>query len=112
MENRRPILVVEDDGALRALLTMVVRAELGEPIVEARNRREALEQVRRAKPALVLVDRLMPLMDGLDLRRQVKADPSTRDIRLLAIGAGARRNAPWGRGDAGGAALAETARQR
>jgi CheY-like chemotaxis protein len=91
MSEPRPILVVEDDDALRALLTMVVRDELGAPVVEARNGREALEQVRRARPALLLVDLMMPVMDGLEVCRRIKADPRTRHIPLVAISAGARR---------------------
>jgi CheY-like chemotaxis protein len=85
MTTDRPILVVEDDDALRALLTMVVRDEIGAPVVGARNGREAIEQVRSLRPALVVVDLMMPVMDGLEVCRRVKADPSTRDVPVLAI---------------------------
>jgi CheY-like chemotaxis protein len=86
----RPILVVEDDDALRTLLSMVVADELGAPVIEARNGREALELVELAQPALVILDLMMPLLDGVEVCRQVKARPETRDIPILAISAGGR----------------------
>ena len=92
MESSRPILIVEDDDTLRDLLAMVVGDALGAPVFEARNWREGLEQVRRARPALILVDLMLPPMDGLELCRRIKADPSTRDIPLLAISGGASRD--------------------
>jgi len=92
MKDERLILVVEDDDALRTLLSMVVRDELGAKVVEARNGREAIEQVRRARPALVLLDLMMPVMDGLEVCRRIKADPTTCDIPLVAFSAGARRD--------------------
>jgi CheY-like chemotaxis protein len=92
MERDRPILIVEDDDALRKLLTMVVRDELGAEVVAARNGREALEQIQRERPALVLVDLMMPVMDGLEVCRRVKSNPDTQGIPLLAISAGAARD--------------------
>jgi two-component system phosphate regulon response regulator PhoB len=90
MQIERPILVVEDDDALRTLLAMVVQDELGARVVEARNGREALERMRQARPALVLLDLRMPMLDGVELCRRVKSDPETRGIPVLAISAGAR----------------------
>ena len=67
----RPILVVEDDDALRTLLTMVVRDELGAPVVEARNGREALEVLNREKVDIVLLDIRMPEIDGMEAARHI-----------------------------------------
>jgi len=88
MAGRRPILVVEHDDALRTLLSMVVRDEIGAPVVEARDGREALEQVERVRPALMLVALRMPILDGHELCRRVKADPATRGIPLVALSGG------------------------
>jgi two-component system cell cycle response regulator DivK len=45
----------------------------------------ALEQVANVKPALILMDLQLPGMDGLELTRRLKADPITRDIRVIAV---------------------------
>jgi CheY-like chemotaxis protein len=86
----RPILVAEDDDALRELLSMVVADKLGAPVIEARNGREALDLVERTHPALVILDLTMPLLDGVEVCRRVKARPETRDIPIVAISASGR----------------------
>jgi CheY-like chemotaxis protein len=91
MGDEQTVLVVEDDDALRRLLAMVVRDELGAAVVEARNGVEALEEVRRARPSLLLVDLTLPVMGGLEVCRRLKADEETRAIPVVAISAGTRR---------------------
>jgi serine phosphatase RsbU (regulator of sigma subunit) len=53
----------------------------------AANGREALEMVRCEPPDLVLLDIMMPIMDGFEVLRQLKAEPSTRDIPVIVISA-------------------------
>jgi CheY-like chemotaxis protein len=58
-----PVLVVEDDEALRD--TLIETLELaGHPVIAAANGAAALEEVRRRRPALILLDLSMPVMDG------------------------------------------------
>ena len=56
-------------------------------IISASNGQEALEKVRCAAPDLVLLDIMMPVMDGYAVLSQLKADASTRDIPVVIISA-------------------------
>ena len=72
--GERPVLVVEDDPAARAILRRTLEQE-GWRVSEAANGRVALEQLERSVPDLVLLDLMMPEMDGfefLDAMRQVE----------------------------------------
>jgi two-component system cell cycle response regulator DivK len=51
----------------------------------------AVEVVRRQRPAVVVLDMIMPGIDGLEAARQLKADPVTADIPIVAISAAPRR---------------------
>jgi CheY-like chemotaxis protein len=57
------ILVVEDDDAIRALVSDVLRDD-GYVVHEAANGLEALDQLRRERPDLIVLDLMMPVMDG------------------------------------------------
>jgi CheY-like chemotaxis protein len=59
----RSILVVEDDPTTRSMLRRLLERQ-GWSVAEANNGREGLERVRAARPALVLLDLMMPEMDG------------------------------------------------
>ena len=93
-----PILVVEDDEALRAVLVDAI-GQAGHPVISAPNGAAALEEVRRHRPSLILLDLLMPVMDGrafLDAYRRLPeprapvvictahADPVGQAVRLGA----------------------------
>ena len=69
------ILVVEDDATSRLFLQRNLRGAGYDPIV-ATNGVEGLERFRQMQPALIICDWVMPLMDGIDVCRQVKGDPS------------------------------------
>ena len=98
-KDRIRVLVADDEPrarqSLRALLTTQPRVLL---VAEATNGREALEQVGRDRPDVVLLDVRMPEVDGLEATRQIKAQwPGTRVIvhsmypeyRAAALAAGA-----------------------
>ena len=53
--------------------------------VTATDGREALRRIRERPPALILMDAAMPIMDGWEATRRIKADPRTRDIPLLML---------------------------
>ena len=81
-----PILVVEDIPNVRDLLTVTLRFK-GYPVVTANNGQEALEQIARELPALVVTDILMPKMDGYSLAQKLRTDPHTRSIPLIFLSA-------------------------
>lgn len=80
------ILVAEDDPTL--LLTHIaLLGTLGEgyTFFEAKNGLEALEIAKQHKPNLILADWVMPGLSGLELVRQLKADPDTKDIPVIMV---------------------------
>ena len=79
------VLVVEDDPEVRQLLDIVMKDVLNLPTTLAVNGREALQQVERARPALVLMDLLMPEMSGLRAARALKSNPATRHIPIIGL---------------------------
>jgi len=69
------ILVVDDEAPVRAMIGRAL-SELGYRVREAASGIEALEAVRRAPPQLVILDYVMPGMDGADVAREIAAiDP-------------------------------------
>ncbi|MEB0045433.1 MULTISPECIES: fused response regulator/phosphatase [unclassified Pseudomonas] len=66
------ILVAEDSAADRMLLSSIVRRQ-GHEVLTAANGAEAVDAFRRQRPQLVLMDAMMPVMDGFEAARQIKA---------------------------------------
>lgn len=81
-----PILVVEDVPNVLELLEVTLRFK-GYPVVTARNGQEALEQVTKEHPALVITDILMPKMDGYAMAHRLRSDPQTCNIPLIFLSA-------------------------
>src|SRR5437016_2910778 len=78
------VLVVDDVDANRRLLERLLVRD-GHIVFAAVDGREALEIVGREQPDLVLLDVMMPDMSGLDVCRELKAEPSTRLIPVVLI---------------------------
>ena len=80
----RRILVVEDQEdnqrILRDLLTSA-----GYEIVQAENGEEALTAVARERPDLILMDIQLPLLDGYEVTRRIKANPALRAIPIIVV---------------------------
>ena len=66
------IIIVDDNDLIRTLLRGILRAEECEIIGEARNGTLALELIEKSKPDIVLLDVLMPEMDGLETLQNIK----------------------------------------
>jgi CheY-like chemotaxis protein len=79
-----PILVV-DDNPLNLKLTRILLAGEGYQVRTAVDAREALEELRTLHPRLILMDIQLPGRDGLELTRQLKADPAMHDVVILAL---------------------------
>lgn len=78
------ILIVEDDPGYQMALQASIPASQYTTRI-ARDGREALEQVRMALPDLVLMDLMMPDMDGYEAMRQLQKDPVTEKIPVVAL---------------------------
>jgi CheY-like chemotaxis protein len=81
-----PILIVEDTPNVLELLDVTLRFK-GYPVVTATNGQEALDRIRRERPALVITDILMPKMDGFTLAHSLRKDPRTLAIPIIFISA-------------------------
>ncbi|CAB3802609.1 Sensor histidine kinase RcsC [Paraburkholderia fynbosensis] len=85
---RKTVLVVDDVAENRALMVDML-GPLGFIIAEAANGLEALEKARALHPALVLMDVIMPGMDGLEATRRLRQMPEFRELPIIAVSAGA-----------------------
>jgi CheY-like chemotaxis protein len=78
------VLVVEDNAA-NLMLVRAVLQRAGYRTSEARSGEEALQHLAASKPDLILMDIQLPGLDGLALTRQLKADPETNAIPVVAL---------------------------
>ena len=74
----RVVLVVEDDPDARRLFEMVAAEEAGLRVVGARDGQEALDRASANRPDIVLLDLMLPRVDGYEVARRLRADPRTR----------------------------------
>ena len=82
--NPDSILIVED-SATQALRLQNTLQKNGFTVTTARDGREALDAIARRQPTLVISDIQMPVMDGYELCRQLKADPALHDLPLILL---------------------------
>jgi CheY-like chemotaxis protein len=82
--QRDPVLVVDDDAVLRQLLRRMLEPE-GYRVVEAENGRAALERLREAAPGVVLLDLMMPEMDGFEFVAEFRRHEAGRAIPIVVI---------------------------
>jgi len=86
--KRNRILVVEDNPSNLDLARMVLEGN-GFTVDTAANGQEGLEKARHLRPDLILMDMQLPGVDGLAVTRQLKADPATASIKVVALTANA-----------------------
>jgi signal transduction histidine kinase/DNA-binding response OmpR family regulator len=80
----RPALIVEDDAPLRELLRRMLERE-GYAVVEAEHGRAALERVREGAPGIVLLDLMMPVMDGFEFLVELRREEAWRVIPVIVL---------------------------
>ncbi len=78
------ILIAEDDPKQAEVIRRYVVAE-GHAATVVRSGRDAVDEVRHELPDLLVLDVMMPGMDGLDVCRVLRADPATRDLPVLVL---------------------------
>lgn len=77
------VLIIEDNDDNREILKHQLEY-LGYGVVEAASGLEGLKQVEQEKPDVVIMDVLMPEVDGREVARRLRAGPKTKDLPLLA----------------------------
>ena len=78
------ILIIEDDRDNMDLMRFMMERE-GYDVLEAYDGREGLKLARENLPDLALVDLAMPEVDGWTVTRELKADPATRQIKIVVV---------------------------
>ena len=78
------ILIVEDHEDARRILRDMLETTDYE-LVEAENGEQALAVVARQRPDLILMDIQLPILDGYEATRRIKADPALRSIPIIAV---------------------------
>ena len=81
--NKKKILIADDEAAIRQLLTRMLSKEYC--VIEAQNGEIAVSIARQEKPDLVLMDMMMPKMDGLTACSAIKQDQATKGISVVML---------------------------
>jgi CheY-like chemotaxis protein len=82
-----PVLIVEDDVELRDMMAELLTLE-GFVATTVANGREALEYLRRGdRPDIILLDLMMPVMDGWEFRRKQQSDPALATVPVVVLSA-------------------------
>jgi DNA-binding response OmpR family regulator len=89
MDNPHRLLYIEDEQEMIDLVRLIL-SRRGFEVLGAIGGREGLDTVRREHPELVLLDLMMPDMDGWDVYQQMKADERTKDIPVIVVTAKAQ----------------------
>ena len=91
MDNRKDYskytVLIVDDIPVNIILLKTMLARTNVKILTAVNGQEALDLVRSLKPQVVLLDIQMPLMNGLEVLKEIKSDPILKDISVIMVSA-------------------------
>ncbi|MCK5579815.1 MAG: response regulator [Candidatus Omnitrophica bacterium] len=80
----KKILIVDDEQSIAEMLEMRLEA-MGYETDMAHDGEEALKKVKEFKPELIILDIMMPKVDGLEVCRILKGSPETQDIKVMMV---------------------------
>jgi CheY-like chemotaxis protein len=83
--GRHQVLVVDDLAEDRGLLRRLIESQPGYEVVEAASGEEAIALVQQLQPHIIVLDLMMPEMDGFSVLESLKAEPSTRSIPIIVV---------------------------
>jgi CheY-like chemotaxis protein len=78
------VLIVDDEENVRELTRRMLESE-GLRVREAANGQEALDEIRRRAPGLIILDLMMPIMDGFEFLRQLREDADISDLPVIVV---------------------------
>ena len=81
--NMKKVLIIEDHPDMRELISHQMK-RMGFQVIPAERAKEGVEKALVEKPHLILMDIMMPEMDGREATRILRSNPETRDIPILA----------------------------
>ena len=82
--SKQTILVIEDERDLVEVLTYNLTNE-GFEVISATDGQDGLRRAKRELPDLIILDLMLPVIDGLQVCRQLRSDPRTQDLRILML---------------------------
>jgi two-component system response regulator VicR len=89
VEKTRQVIYIEDEQEMIDLVRLILSRK-GFEVIGATGGRDGLDLVRQKLPDLVLLDLMMPDMDGWDVYQQMKSDESTKEIPVIVVTAKAQ----------------------
>jgi len=89
VEEPKQVVYIEDEQEMIDLVRLILSRK-GYDVIGANGGREGLDLVRQIRPQLVLLDLMMPDMDGWDVYQQIRAEEATRNIPVIVITAKAQ----------------------
>ncbi|HBF34062.1 TPA: hypothetical protein DDW35_05820 [Candidatus Sumerlaeota bacterium] len=91
MDKKPLILVADDEEDIKIVLEMYLET-VGCEVVTSYDGLDAVEKVKERKPDLVLMDIMMPIIDGIEAVKQIKAIPECKDLPIIMLSAAAQSN--------------------
>jgi CheY-like chemotaxis protein len=83
-DTKKTVLLVEDNEDNLVIYSTILR-HAGFEVIEARDGQAGIETAKERHPGLILMDVSIPIIDGWEATRRLKADPATADIPIIAL---------------------------
>jgi CheY-like chemotaxis protein len=90
--DKKRILIVDDESGFTRLLKLTLEKTEKYTVLEQNDGTKARDTAREFKPDLILLDIVMPKIDGGDVAGQIKADPQLKDVRIVFLTAIVSKN--------------------
>ena len=84
LTNGASVLLIDDDATSREALTEILEEE-GYEVLSASGGEEGLEAARRHRPDLLLLDMMMPGIDGVEVIRRIRSEPALKRLLIIAL---------------------------
>jgi CheY-like chemotaxis protein len=82
----KTILIVDDEFGIVDILSELLQDE-GYRVLTAANGEQGLEKIAEVRPNLVILDVMMPILDGLEMLRRLRSDAASRDLEVIVMSA-------------------------